>query len=436
MPGPYPTQLHMLVGTYTHLSSATSHSKGVYLYSVDIANATARQLHCAQVPNPSFLSIQGSNVYALSEMGTHSQLHSIALHVPAASQQQGQVPTASQQQGQVATMAGQQASIQGQVPAASQQQGQVASIVGQQAPLQGHVPAASQQQGQVAAMASQQASIQGQVPAAAVAGVHELTLTATIPSPGDDPCHLMAVGDKLYTACYSSGSVAVIQLNSDGTLGETKQQFHFTQHGSHPRQQASHLHNLALSPCGTYLVASNLGGDCLHLFKRHKSGLLSPLQTVSTPAESGPRHMQWDNSGTHLYLITELSDEVMVFTFEQERLNHVQTINAARTPSHGAGDIHIHPSGKWLYASARLIDDGIALFSIPADDAPITRTAFFPTGKHPRNFAITPCGTMLLCACSHKKAIEFYSIAPDDGSLTYLEGHDIPIDYPVCLVLF
>ena len=388
MPGPYPTQLHMLVGTYTHLSSATSHSKGVYLYSVDIANATARQLHCAQVPNPSFLSLQGNNVYALSEMGTHSQLHSIALHMPAASQQQGQVP------------------------------------------------AASQQQGQVAAMASQQASLQGLVPAAAVAGVQALTLTSTIPSPGDDPCHLMAVGDKLYTACYSSGSVAVIQLNNDGTLGETKQQFHFTLHGTHPRQQASHLHNLALSPCGNYLVASNLGGDCLHLFKRHKSGLLSPLQTVSTPAESGPRHMQWDNSGTHLYLITELSEEVMVFTFEHERLNHVQTITAARTPSHGAGDIHIHPSGKWLYASARLIDDGIALFTIPKDGAPITRTAFFPTGKHPRNFAITPCGTMLLCACSHKKAIEFYSIAPDDGSLTYLEGHDIPIDYPVCLVLF
>ena len=412
MPGPYPTQLHMLVGTYTHLSSATSHSKGVYLYSVDIANATARQLHCVQVPNPSFLSLQGTNVYALSEMGTHSQLHSIALHVPAASQQQGLVPAASQQQGQVAAIAGQQASLQGQDPAASQQQGQVA------------------------AMASQQASLQGQVPAATVAGVHELTLTSTIPSPGDDPCHLMAVGDKLYTACYSSGSVAVIQLNGDGTLGDTKQQFHFTQHGTHPRQQASHLHNLALSPCGNYLVASNLGGDCLHLFKRHKSGLLSPLQTVSTPAESGPRHMQWDNNGTHLYLITELSDEVMVFTFEHERLNHVQTITAARTPSHGAGDIHLHPSGKWLYAPARLIDDGIALFTIPADGAPITRTAFFPTGKHPRNFAITPCGTMLLCACSHKKAIEFYSIAPDDGSLTYLEGYDIPIDYPVCLVLF
>ena len=263
----------------------------------------------------------------------------------------------------------------------------------------------------------------------------KLRLTSSIKSPGDDPCNLVAMGDKLYSANYSSGSVAVTQIEADGTLGQVKQQLRFMQHGTSRRQQASHLHNIAILPSGKHVVASNLGGDCLHLFERKDNGMLQLLGTTMVKSESGPRHMVWDASGTRLYLVTELSDEVMTFELDGHALRHMQTLVAARTPGHGAGDLHIHPSGKWVYASVRLVDDGIALFSVEQDGS-LTRKAFYSTGTHPRNFAITPCGTLLLCACRDKNAIEMYSINENDGTLTYLEEHDITIPLPVCITIF
>lgn len=261
---------------------------------------------------------------------------------------------------------------------------------------------------------------------------NKLRLTSSIESAGDDPCHIVAHNGTLYAANYSSGSVSVVKINNDKTLGNTLQELRFTEHSDSPRQMSSHIHNIAISPNGKHLAASNLGGDCIHLLEITDNGTLSLIGTTHTHAGSGPRHMSWNNDGTRLYLITELSDEVIVFGVNGTHLVELQAVNAARTPGHGAGDIHVHPSGKFLYASVRLVDDGIAHFAI-GNDGLLTHAGFYPTGKHPRNFAITPCGKLLLCACRDKNAIELYTINNDNGNLTYLSGKDIDVPLPVCI---
>lgn len=258
-----------------------------------------------------------------------------------------------------------------------------------------------------------------------------LQVTSTIASAGADPCHLITRGNILYAACYSSGSIIAISINGNGTLGETVQELQFEHHGTPPRQLSAHLHNLALTPVGDIMAASNLGGDCIYLLSINHDDTLTLLHTLHTAPGSGPRHLAWNHAGTRLYVITELSDEVMALALEDGKLHYLQTLSAARTPGHGAAHIALHPSGKWLYASVRLVDDGIAMFDVN-DDGRLERRAFYPTGKHPRHFAITPCGTMLLTACRDKNAIELYRINPD-GSLYYLNDHDIYVDLPVCI---
>lgn len=258
-----------------------------------------------------------------------------------------------------------------------------------------------------------------------------LRLTSSMKSPGDDPCHSVALNGVVYSANYSSGSITAIKVNRDGTLGETVQDLHFHEHGTTARQLTAHLHNMAVSPCGNLMAASNLGGDCIYLLRINSDGTLTPLHTLHTTAGSGPRHLTWNNDGTRLYLITELSNEVMAFALEGNRLVHLQSLTAEAEKGHGAAHIHIHPSGKWLYASVRVVNNGIAMFGIN-DNGTLERKAFFPTGKHPRHFTITPCGDLLLCACRDKNAIELYRIG-DDGTLSYLEGHDIGVGMPVCI---
>ncbi len=257
-----------------------------------------------------------------------------------------------------------------------------------------------------------------------------LRLTSTVKSPGDDPCHLLAVPGRVYTANYTGGSIAVVAIEPDDTLGDTVQHLHMTEHGTSPRQLEAHMHNLALSPGGRTMAASNLGGDCVYLLGVGEDGRLTRLDTCFTPAGSGPRHLAWNQDGSRLYLITELSEELITFEYHENRLLLKQIDVAARTVHPGGGDIHLHPSGHWLYTTVRNMDDGITHFELDDNGMP-QRRAFYPCGRHPRNFAITPDGSQLLCACRDDNAIEIYRISPLDGSLNLASTVSLPA--PVCI---
>ena len=65
----------------------------------------------------------------------------------------------------------------------------------------------------------------------------------------------------------------------------------------------------------------------------------------------------------------------------------------------------------------------------------VKRAGFQPTGTHPRNFAISPDGRFLLCACRDDNRIEIYSIDSDSGALS-LTDQSIEVGAPVCVQFF
>ena len=67
-------------------------------------------------------------------------------------------------------------------------------------------------------------------------------------------------------------------------------------------------------------------------------------------------------------------------------------------------------------------------------DGRLTRAGYQLTGRHPRNFMITPDGRLLLCACRDDNVIQLYSIDPATGLLTCL-GRDLHVSKPVCIKL-
>ena len=75
------------------------------------------------------------------------------------------------------------------------------------------------------------------------------------------------------------------------------------------------------------------------------------------------------------------------------------------------------------------------MFSV-ADDGSVIKTGYCRTGKHPRNFAITPDGTAMLVACRDDRTVEVYGIDPDSGALTY-SGTKLRFaeDMPSCVVI-
>ena len=248
--------------------------------------------------------------------------------------------------------------------------------------------------------------------------------TAELRQTGADPCFIMIYeGKYVMTADYSGGSISVFPI-VEGALGPRIEQITFE--GCGPvsrRQESSHIHQLKVLPgWQEYILASDLGADVIRLIKVacEESIGLCHVCDIPCPHGSGPRHMEFSPDGKIMYCIAELSGEVLVYDiFEQDGAPAfclIQQIQADDVNAGGSADIHIHPSGKWLYTSHRLDNDGISIFNI-MQDGTLEKTGYARTARHPRNFMITPDGDHLLVACRDDKVIQVFSIGPD-GSMT------------------
>ncbi|MBF0575926.1 lactonase family protein [Dysgonomonas sp. GY617] len=256
---------------------------------------------------------------------------------------------------------------------------------------------------------------------------------------GGAPCYINidSEGKHVVTANYSGGSLTYFSVNEKGGLETASQVISFAGKGADTeRQKQSHIHCVQFTPDGKFLFANDLGTDKIHKFNVNESG--DNFLSVGNPAAftvkggSGPRHLKFHPNNKFAYVITELSGDVIAFDYNDGNLKEIQTIKADTVNAKGSGDIGITPNGKFLYASNRLKNDGLAIFSINEADGKLTKVGYRTTGVHPRNFAITPNGKLLLVACRDNDVIQVFKIDENTGLLEDT-GHDIKLDMPVCV---
>lgn len=269
-----------------------------------------------------------------------------------------------------------------------------------------------------------------------------LTLINSQPTQGAAPCHIALSPEEDYvvTANYNGSNISLFPLDGKGRL-KPGQTIGFEGSGPDKERQAiPHLHFVYFTPDNHYLLANDLGTDRIHRFplNTRQKGSNTPLvdrQRASdirlTPG-SGPRHAVFSADGRFAYLITELSGEVMAFTYDGDSLSLMQTIQADTLDARGSADIHLSPDGRFLYASNRLKGDGLAIFRVNPEDGTLSKAGYQPTGIHPRNFVLTPNGQYLLVACRDIDEIQIFARDASTGLLTDT-GRRIKTTKPVCL---
>ena len=263
------------------------------------------------------------------------------------------------------------------------------------------------------------------------------------PSKGAGPCHLSVdqTGQFVLVANYGSGSVAVLPIQSDGRLGEATD---FVQHQGSSidprRQRGPHAHSIMLDKANRCVFVPDLGLDKIMIYRLDLTqGKLEPNDEpwAKVKAGTGPRHFAFHPSGRYAYVINELDSTLTAFNYDGERgrLREIQTVSTLpdgfSDTSHCA-DVHISPSGKFIYGSNRG-HDSIVIFEIDEATGRLTYAGHEPTqGKTPRNFAIDPTGTFLLAANQSTDNIVTFRIDQQTGKLT-ATGHTVEVPTPVCL---
>ena len=263
-----------------------------------------------------------------------------------------------------------------------------------------------------------------------------------VPSGGAAPCYIALdrAGRNALVANYTSGSVAVLRGLPAGMIGPP---IDIEQHaGSGPNaapQEGPHAHSINLDPAGRFAVAADLGIDRLLVYRYDaEAHTLTPNDPPGVALEpgSGPRHLDFHPDGQHAYVINEMASTVTAFDYDPEAgvLSTIATVSTLPEDFDGqntTADVHVHPSGKFLYGSNRG-HDSIAIFRLdPATGAP-EPIGHEPTGgKTPRNFAIDPTGGYLLAANQQSGTIFVFRIDPETGGLQRVGSAEVPS--PVCI---
>ena len=253
---------------------------------------------------------------------------------------------------------------------------------------------------------------------------------------GGDPCYVDTDGKIALTANYSGGTISVFPILKNGTLDKSLLQFGSKKVGPNClRQNTPHVHCAIFAPDGNILT-TDFSGDRILSFSYNKRDNKMEDHGIAAhiKAGSGPRHLVFSPNGKYAYLMSELSGNVTVYTYKDGKLKELQSIDADNTSAHGGADIHVSPDGMFVYASTRLKGDGITIFRVN-NNGTLTRVGAQLTGKHPRNFAITPNGKFLLVACRDDNSIEVYSRDKFTGLLQNI-NKDIYLSHPVCVKFY
>lgn len=262
-------------------------------------------------------------------------------------------------------------------------------------------------------------------------------------SRGPGPCHVVVdkSGKNALVANYGGGSVACLPIGEDGQLGDATS---FIQHeGSSvnpQRQKGPHAHSINLDPANRFAFAPDLGLDKIMSYRfdaaKHLLTPNDPPAAAVAPG-SGPRHFDFHPNGRFAYAINELASTITALEYDAERgtFQTLQTVSALPDGFEGksfTADVHVHPSGKFVYGSNRG-HDSIAIFAVDTSTGKLSAIGHQSTqGKTPRNFGIDPTGAYLLAANQDTDNVVVFRIDAATGKLSPT-GQSIRVRMPVCV---
>jgi len=243
-----------------------------------------------------------------------------------------------------------------------------------------------------------------------------------------DPCYLATDrrGRFLLSSYHKAGKVIVHPIGENGAVSEQAVALVST---------SAHPHSVQTDPSNKFVfVPHTVPSNAIFQFHfNENTGVLTssevPKVIPATPA--GPRHFLFHPYKDIVYTSNEQGCSVTAYHFDPSvgildaAFQTVSTLPEGYDGKNICAQIHITPSGKFLYVSNRG-HDSIACFSI--DDittGKLTNIGQQLTEPTPRVFNIDPTGNFLFAAGQFSGRLAAYRIDANTGELKPLETYPV-----------
>ena len=246
-----------------------------------------------------------------------------------------------------------------------------------------------------------------------------LTSQTAASSGGDGPPFVSVdpQGRWVLVANYGSGTVAVLPIQADGSLGAAVSTM----------TAGAEAHMIVADPSDRFVFVPCKGADYVaqYLFDA-ATGKLTPnaVPHLATAAGAGPRHLAFHPDGKTVYLIDETASSMTALALDASTgtltaSQTVSTLPAGFTGTNTGAEVHVHPSGKWLFGSNRG-DDSVVVFALDATGGMTARGFTKTGGTTPRDFTLDPAGSHLYAANQGSGNVVAFTFDATAGTLTPL----------------
>lgn len=239
-------------------------------------------------------------------------------------------------------------------------------------------------------------------------------------------------GRWLLGTSYGGATLSSQAIGSDGRIASEPLQF-FPSGGRN-------AHSIRIDQSNRFVYVPHLGSDEIRTYGFDASSgrmTTEAIAVTKAPDGSGPRHFVLSPDNRFLYLLTEMTGEVIAYQrdLDSGALTRIQSMStqaadSGLVPGRARGtvpfdetraiwcaDIQITPDGRHLYTSERTRGT-LSRFAVDRQTGRLTWLGITPTEAQPRGFAIDPSGRYLIASGEKSPTISFYSLNPDSGALT------------------
>jgi len=214
---------------------------------------------------------------------------------------------------------------------------------------------------------------------------------------GTDLCHVCFSPKNMmvFGACWGSGHLLYATIDESGKFVKTGSVYQKKE--TDDPDVLTRVHYVSVNKAEDTLMANNVGLDIIY-FYGIKDGEIYEKDRIYTEKDQHPRHSVYNKDESILYVITELSNEVLVYKMpEKQLLQRISTLPEGFSGKSHCSAICLSPDEKTIYGANRY-SESLIFFGVDENGKLYEKLRLPTDGEKPRHMELTADGkTLIVC---------------------------------------